>query len=173
MDKYELRQYTSSRQVALREEQKQITKPSGIALFGNASFTMDSLQLVKQKELSKANTSSSIYTPNIRGENNYSWSQLPGTAEEVKKIKGLFDQKKITAKVFTQTVATEENLKALDGNSPQVLHIATHGFFLPQTDKKRQENNLNNVNTYTLADDPLMRSGLILAGGNYAWSWRR
>ena len=170
MDKYEMRQYTSSRQVALREEQKQISKPTGIALFGNASFTMDSLQLVKQKELSKANTSSSIYTPNIRGENNYSWSQLPGTAEEVKKIKGLFDQKKITAKVFTQTVATEENLKALDGNSPQVLHIATHGFFLPQTDKKRQENNLNNVNTYTLADDPLMRSGLILAGGNYAWS---
>ena len=92
------------------------------------------------------------------------------TAEEVKMIKGLFDQKKITAKVFTQTVATEENLKALDGNSPQVLHIATHGFFLPQANKKRQENNLSNENTYTLAEDPLMRSGLILAGGNYAWS---
>ncbi|MBK8309590.1 MAG: CHAT domain-containing protein [Chitinophagaceae bacterium] len=42
----------------------------------------------------------------------------------------------MTAKVFTQTVATEENLKALDGNSPQVLHIATHGFFLPQANKK-------------------------------------
>ncbi|MDZ4808081.1 MAG: CHAT domain-containing protein, partial [Bacteroidota bacterium] len=27
-----------------------------------------------------------------------------------------------------------------------------------------------NENSYTLADDPLLRSGLIFAGGNYAWS---
>ena len=28
----------------------------------------------------------------------------------------------------------------------------------------------NNENSYSLAVDPLIRSGLILAGGNYAWS---
>ena len=31
-----------------RQEEKQDIKPTNITLFGNASFTMDSLQLVKQ-----------------------------------------------------------------------------------------------------------------------------
>ena len=172
MDKYQLQQYTSTRQVALRNAETQNTKPKSITLFGNASFTMDSLQLVKQKanQPEKENVSTSIYTPQKRSSDNNTWSNLPGTAEEVKKIKQLFEQKKIITKSFVQTKATEENLKALSGNSPQILHIATHGFFLPEPDKKRKENNFNNENTYTLADDPLLRSGLILSGGNYAWS---
>lgn len=169
MDKYELQQYTSTRQVALREQEKQNSKPAGITLFGDASFTLDSLQIVKSKKKSE-NISTSIYAPQNRGTRGATWSHLPGTGEEVKKIKNLFEKNNIAAKSFTQIAASEENLKALNGNSPQILHIATHGFFLPEPDKKRKENNFNNENTYSLADDPLLRSGLILAGGNYAWS---
>ena len=58
----------------------------------------------------------------------------------------------------------------MSGHSPQILHIATHGFFLPEPDKQGKEAGLNNENTYSLADNPLLRSGLILSGGNYAWS---
>jgi CHAT domain-containing protein len=169
MDKYQLQQYTSTRQVVLRENEKQTNKPTNIVLFGNANFSMDSLQLVKQKKENQ-NLSTSIYTPQNRSARGGSWNALPGTAEEVKKINDLFTHNKINSKSFTQTNATEENLKALSGNSPQVLHIATHGFFLPGSDKKARENNLTSENTYTLAKDPLLRSGLILAGGNYAWN---
>lgn len=169
MDKYDLQQYTSTRQVALRSEEKQTVKPTEIVLFGNASFSMDSMSLAKNKTSSER-TSTTIYTPKRRGDNNGTWTNLPGTAEEVKKIKALFDQNKISTKSFTTTTATEENLKALDGRSPQILHIATHGFFLPDPEKKKKEMSFGNENTYSLADDPLLRSGLILAGGNYAWS---
>ena len=174
MDKYQLQQYTSTRQVALRALENQTTKPENITLFGNASFTIDSLLLVKQKsnQPEKEYVSTSIYTPQKRGSNNGVWIDLPGTAEEVKTIKQLFDQKKINTKTFVQTRASEENLKALNDNSPQILHIATHGFFLPEPDKKKKETGLNSENTYTLADDPLLRTGLILAGANYAWSGR-
>ena len=167
MDKYELNQYTSTRQVALRKTQEENRKPQSISLFGDARFTMDSTDISKSKT---NNTFSNIYTPPNRGNRGNSWTDLPGTAEEVKKIKQLFEQNKISTKSFTQTAASEENLKALSGNSPQILHIATHGFFLPEPDKKRKENFSSNDNTYTLADDPLLRSGLILSGGNYAWS---
>ncbi|MBP8113973.1 MAG: CHAT domain-containing protein [Chitinophagaceae bacterium] len=169
MDKYDLQQYTSTRQVALRTEDEQKIKPTSITLFGNASFTMDSLQLVKQRTTNETN-SNTLYTPKKRGDDNGSWENLPGTAEEVKKIKQLFDENKINTKTFIQTTASEENLKALSGNSPQLLHIATHGFFLPDPEKKKSEMNFGNENAYTLANDPLLRSGLILAGGNYAWS---
>ena len=172
MDKYELQQYTSTRQVALRNSENTTTKPKNITLFGNASFTMDSLQLVKQKadKKEKENVSTSIYTLQKRSSDNNTWNNLPGTADEVNKIKHLFDSNQINTKSFIQTAASEENLKALNGNSPQILHIATHGFFLPEPDKKKKENGFDQGNTYTLADDPLLRSGLILAGGNYAWS---
>lgn len=171
MDKYQLQQYTSTRQVVLTEQENQNSKPKDIALFGDASFTIDSLLLVKQNtnQPDKENIATSIYTPKKRSSDNNNWSNLPGTAEEVNKIKQLFDGNKITTKTLTQTAASEENLKALSGNSPQILHIATHGFFLPEPNKKKKENNFNHENTYTLADDPLLRSGLILAGGNYVW----
>lgn len=168
MDKYQLQQYTSTRQVVLRNSETKIVKPASITLFGNASFTMDSLQLAKQK--SNQPTAGSIYTPPTRGNNNSTWSDLPGTAQEVSTIKRVFEENKVSTKSFTQISASEENLKAVSGNSPQILHIATHGFFLSEPDKKRKENNIDNENTYTLAEDPLLRSGLILSGGNYAWS---
>jgi len=168
MDKYELSQYTSTRQVALRRTQETKVNIQSVTLFGNASFTLDSATIAKAKTGNQS--VSNIYVPQNRGSRGGTWSDLPGTAEEVKKLKQLFDQNRIPTKSFTQTTATEENLKALSGNSPQVLHIATHGFFLPDPEKKRKDIGMNNENTYSLADDPLLRSGLILAGGNYAWS---
>jgi tetratricopeptide (TPR) repeat protein len=169
MDKYQLQQYTSTRQVVLREQEKKNIIPQNITLFGDAIFTLDSLQIVKGKTKTE-NVSTSIYTPQNRGTRGGTWSSLPGTAQEVATIQKLFEKNTITTKAFTQTTASEESLKALSGNSPQILHIATHGFFLPEPDKKKKEPALEQGNTYSLADDPLLRSGLILAGGNYAWS---
>lgn len=165
MDKYVLNQYSSTRQVALRKEEEK-SKAQSIALFGDAAFTMDSTAIVKIKP---GNTSH-IYSPPNRGARGGAWVDLPGTAEEVRRVKELFDRNNISTKIFTRATATEDNLKALSGNSPIILHIATHGFFLPEPDKAKKENNLQQENTYSLADDPLLRSGLILTGGNHAWS---
>ena len=171
IDKYQLQQYTSTRQVALRNTESEAVKPANITLFGDANFSMDSLQLTKQRtNQSNTDVSTSIYTPSTRGADNNSWQNLPGTAEEIKKINSLFNQNKLITKTFTKAAASEENLKALGGNSPQILHIATHGFFLPEPDKKKKESGFDQSNTYTLANDPLLRTGLILAGANYAWS---
>jgi CHAT domain-containing protein/Flp pilus assembly protein TadD len=172
MDKYQLQQYTSTRQVALRQAVDQLTKPAGITLFGNASFSLDSLQLEKQKKKQPGNETAtvSIFTAQSRSSDQTAWVNLPGTDKEVKAIQQLFEQHTIANKLFTETTATEENLKALDGRSPQIIHLATHGFFLPAPDKKKKEADVSPGNTYTLADDPLIRSGLILAGANYAWS---
>jgi CHAT domain-containing protein len=166
MDKYRLQQYTSTRQIAFRDGSNKSIIPEGITLFGNPDFSADSISLSKQKK--NPAVVNKLLKPDTRG-NAGLWTSLPGTAEEVKKISNLFSQYQVTAKTLTQLNASEENLKAQHEKSSQVLHIATHGFFLPMADKKEAVD-INRQNNYSLAQDPLMRSGLILSGGNYAWS---
>jgi CHAT domain-containing protein len=98
---------------------------------------MDSSALVHQqnRQSETGAASTNRYVSPIRGNHDSVWNDLPGTAEEVKKIGDLFRKNKLEAIVFTQANASEENLKALSGHSPQVLHIATHGFFLPEPEK--------------------------------------
>ena len=53
--------------------------------------------------------------------------------------------------------ATEETLKAISG--PQLLHVATHGFFLPPAPSTGDPSKRT-------SDNPLLRSGLIMTGAN-------
>lgn len=76
------------------------------------------------------------------------WESLEYTADEAAKIKGLLPN----ARVLTTTQATEAALKQI--SKPRILHIATHGFFLE---------NKSDAAPY---ENPLLRSGLILAGAN-------
>lgn len=163
MDKYQLRQYTSTRQIVWRSRQKGGVNPSGITLFGDPDYTGQAGVVSQNKP---AVSTKGVLPPRRSGEGN--WPPLPGTATEVKKINDLFVQNKITTRLFLQQKASEENLKSQDGRSAQILHIATHGYFLPLTQKRKQKE--ESKNTYVLSEDPLIRSGLILAGGNNAWS---
>lgn len=173
MDKYRLYQYTSIRQLGLDRPDDKVITPQSIVLFGDATFSLDSLQIVKSR-IKKEGISAklpALFTETSRGRGTRGeiWDNLPGTAQEIQAIRQLFDQKKISTRTLTQTDASEENLKALSGHSPQVLHIATHGFFLPPQANKTKSAAAGGQNAYKLADDPLLRSGLILAGGNYTW----
>lgn len=76
------------------------------------------------------------------------FAPLPGTAEEAQALRALLPQ----AQVLIQTAATEAAVKA--ANSPKILHLATHGFFLA------------NLGNKGLLENPLLRSGLALAGFN-------
>ncbi len=91
---------------------------------------------------------------------------LEGTAAEAKALQGLL---KLDAEhVLTGTNATEARLKTLQG--PWILHLATHGFFL--TDREIERAALKSVGFSSdtpplpLSENPLLRSGLALAGAN-------
>ncbi len=169
-DKYRLKQYLSIRQLALPETSENSEAPGDIVLMGNPSFTMDSLQIVYTYKDPQQKNTAPLPSKNDSKTVNAYWPALTGTEEEMKKIAELFHEKKIAVKLFTGTEASEQNLKLLDDHSPQVLTIATHGFFLPQPKSATFQQALIRENVYQKAEDPLLRSGLILSGGNYAWS---
>jgi CHAT domain-containing protein/Tfp pilus assembly protein PilF len=100
-----------------------------------------------------------------RGLGNLEFSPLPGTDAEVKAIAPLLPN----ALILSDTQASEAQIKQVQ--SPRILHIATHGFFL--NDEARGFADTARVAPSTLSgspsqpsENPLLRSGLALAGFN-------
>jgi CHAT domain-containing protein/Tfp pilus assembly protein PilF len=83
------------------------------------------------------------------------FAPLDGTKAEAEAIKKLLPK----ATVLTQAQATENALKQV--KKPNILHIATHGFFLEST-KNKNESERNSP--LQIDDNPLLRSGLVFAG---------
>lgn len=90
----------------------------------------------------------------LRGENGI--VMLPGTKDEIQKVQAIVEksQSKPTVKIGTE--AQEKSLKDLE--RVDLLHVATHGFFLDDPDFSM----LGNADKYI--ENPLLRAGLILAG---------
>ena len=91
-----------------------------------------------------------------RGLRDRTFDRLPGTATESRTVGSLLSP----ATVLTGTEATETALKAVQ--SPRVLHIATHGFFLADQDLSTAAS----PGGATSLEDPMLRSGIVLAGAN-------
>ena len=99
---------------------------------------------------------------------NVYFAPLSGTALEAKQIKSLLPD----ARVLLGKEATEASLKQAE--APRILHIATHGFFLE--DKRirmegtrgvmRGSENEQGPGAKAKIENPLLRSGLALAGAN-------
>ena len=86
------------------------------------------------------------------------FNPLPSTGIEARALGAVLSD----ARVLTGADATEAAIERVRG--PSILHIATHGFFL--ADQKR-ETSVSLDDTKPLSsEDPLLRSGLILAGAN-------
>jgi CHAT domain-containing protein/Tfp pilus assembly protein PilF len=101
------------------------------------------------------------------------FKKLPGTLKEVDGINTNACKSGFNSKIFKESEATEESVKALDGKTtPYVLHIATHGYFFSDPVEEISKNILSSggkSKIYKASDDPMIRSGLLLAGSKNYW----
>jgi CHAT domain-containing protein len=110
-----------------------------------------------------------LFTPLVIDETTRSgWNFLSGTEYEAKNIYAMLDSIGIRTIMYTGSKANEESFKSLSGQSPRLMHIATHGFFLSDPKQvatnpfvQSQENNGQS--------NFLLRSGLLFAGANKTW----
>lgn len=83
-------------------------------------------------------------------------AMLPGTKKEVELIDSLYNAQSQNAEIYLLEEAVENKLKEI--KNPSTLHIATHGFFL--------ELDPTDASNDKYVENPLLRSGLVLAGAN-------
>ena len=160
IDRYQLRQYNSVRQIAEASTVTKEAPAAEIVLFGGIDFDKAD---ANKKEVITNSLPESVQ----RSIGGGAWQSLPGTLEEVNKISQLFTANKKSVKVIAGKNASEESLKELSGHSPLMLHLSTHGFSLPDVANSRKE---KSGNQFSLSDNPLLRSGIIMAGANTVWS---
>jgi CHAT domain-containing protein len=148
------------------------TKPGqGTVVFAGPDFKADAAQRLAQIE--KVLPKNKVVA--TRGElgsglRSKGWSPLPGAAAEAKSIRSLLQDSKFgPVTTYTGSAAAEEVFKAMP--APRVLHLATHGFYL---DREPPAENIDFDGAgagftrarLRQADNPLLRSGIVLAGAN-------
>jgi CHAT domain-containing protein len=87
-------------------------------------------------------------------------AQLPGTDREVRDLDELLKKQGWSTSEYLESDASEEQVKQV--NSPNVLHIATHGFYTPEIDP--DELAQLTENEAMLTENPLLKTGLLLKG---------
>ena len=177
--KYHLIQLGSTRQLIDRDSIYADNTQSTAYLFGGVQYEMDSTAISNAN--AKLDTVVAFAT---RGSSELQFSvadttmqskgfnYLQGTAEEISNIQTIIQKQGILVKSFSGFEATEEAFKLIGLNSkpPRILHLATHGFFFPDPKNKNEGQSMRNDEpAFKMSDHPMIRSGLILAGGNQAW----
>ena len=129
-------------------------------LFGESPNTTLVAQADARRSITNADSLAQIY-----------FAPLPATEQEARAIQVSFPN----AQVVTGSAATKAALQQVD--APEILHIATHGFFLEDTvdptatkagEKSRSASSTKAGSTApdVATQNPLLRAGLALSGAN-------
>lgn len=143
-------------------------------LYGGLNYDEDDMTMVAESK--KIRGERSTHKLVFRGwdstKTRKGWEYLPGTLEEVHRISSIISNKRIRCDVYTAGKGNEESFKALSGGNFNILHLATHGFYMTESQAEKNRFYTSNPLTNTYISNgvsPLKRSGLLLAGGNKAW----
>ena len=171
-DKHDMRLVSSIANVIdIKKEEANL--PQTALVYGGIKYDADEEELLAQARSYSSTRGESVALADD-GQTRSGWAYLQDTEKEAEGVAERLESKSVQTYVYMGTSANEESFKALDGNSPELLHIATHGFFL--SDPKDVETNIflqtiMNKGSHTTWDvQEMNRSGLLFAGGNRAWT---
>ncbi len=122
-----------------------------LAIIGNSK---DLIALKNAKPSTSKKEAFLLGFPNYGGDN---IASLPGTKIEVEGISKILKTAGYQTSLSEQNEATESKIKSIKGSA--LVHIATHGYFLQDA-----ESGGVGVDSENAKNNPLLRSGLLLAG---------
>lgn len=145
-DRYEMCRLSSTRDIVVESPEK--TSGRRAVLFGGIDYSIT----VEEME---------YYSSSLTQERNSGnfWSYLPGTQEEVDRIEAVLGANSYTIEKHSGASCVEELFKMYSGNSPEIIHIATHGFYM-------QNERAGNDDITVSEGVSLKKCGLAFAGAN-------
>lgn len=179
LEKYDLAYYSNLRDfLYCKNDSLKLDSTHNAILIGNPAFSiaLPHLRNENQENIGtpkdEFNLPINLINPEKKSLQIGHFGKLDGTENEVLKIKTLLDSLHCNVKFYIQKQAIEEHIKHCNTkDKPDLLHIATHGYFFPNIQEEDsstlQQNNISERLRYVA--NPLWRSGLAFAGANFIW----
>ena len=104
--------------------------------------------------------------------NRSGFEALPNTMIEISEINSILKQSKMESVVFTGDDGNEESFKKLSGRPIDIIHMSTHGMYVKEIGNSSRYSiysrllNRDEEQEIGLINRPLLRSFLVMAGGN-------
>lgn len=175
IDQYKLVRLNSTRQLALAPTPLAANNKT-VLLFGGIQYEADKAAIIQKNTengvLYRGDWSQIWYNEEDSTQNRQPLPYLPATLSEISKIQQLLTPD-YSVKALSGFSATEEAFKTFAGRSttsPRIIHVATHGFSQNKI-IKRQISKFSPVSNSLIPQidiHPYLRSGLYLAGANFA-----
>lgn len=165
-DRYNLCPLTSTAEI-VKEQKEQL--PQSVVAMGNIYYTDKQRQQVAAGDINGARggeEDGSIDDFSDRGAKRYHFKYLPFTKKEIEDLSSIIKNRQLTLEEGTE--ATEQNLRNLLDKKPDVIHLATHGFFIAKSDEARK---VPFFQHYSQAiENSMQRAGIALAGAEDTWT---
>lgn len=154
--RFTVRRLSSARQLAARSKSQFI---KSAVLYGGLQYNMNEEELKASQ--SQDRIPLQMYATRSKGHKN-GFDPLPQSYEEVYAIKEIIESDTLDVDVLDGKKGTEYSFVRMSGNSPQILHLSTHGFYYTP----EEATSINALSGYKNA---MLLSGLVLSGGNIEW----
>lgn len=180
-DRYKMIELNSTKQLVILDDAK--LKISDAVLYGGIQYEMDTSAIASNnlayhnKDISFRGEISFIYSDSTARSG--TWKNLKWTEREIDEVNKILVKNNFHSITQKGYAATEESFKNIGANknpSPRILHIATHGYFFEDPKEKVGSSQFavgSQESVFKMSDHPMLRSGLILAGGNAAWQGKQ
>lgn len=138
------------------------TKPTAV-LYGGLDYDMDTKEMVEDAKEYKLPMTFALRGNLVRGDSVL--ISLPGSLQEVEAVAEILEKNNFDVTPYTKTDGTAESFVSMSGCAPDLLLLATHGFYYTPEEALHNEY----LKGYR---DAMFLSGLVLSGGNVAWLGR-
>ena len=135
-------------------------KDDTAVLYGGLQYDVETTAMAEESKKYDLSNLLAIRGEIARGDSIF--HDLQGTKEEILKIENILKDNKWQVTPYMGKNGTEESFLDMNGKSPRLLHLATHGFYY--TPNKAED--VDYLKGYT---DAMSLSGLVMSGGNAAW----
>lgn len=148
------------------------SKYNSAVLFGNIHYDESLADMITESEKYDSYTGVAIdnkailRSMNERGR----WGNIPATKKEIYNIAETLNNQSRIVEIKELNAANEESFKNLSGNSPDIIHLATHGFVIDNIEKATGNKFVASTNIYSYKESFMMWAGLLLAGANNLWT---
>ncbi len=155
-DKYHIARLTSARELC--KPHRDMSGKVSATLYGGLNYDITPEEMAMESAKYDVSSLFALRGDDLRSGGTF--SQLPFTKTEVENIQTTLKER-ADVNLLEGNSGTEESFLAMSGHSPEIIHLATHGFYY--TPQEAME-------TSSLAgyQNAMHLSGLVMAGGNAA-----